>query len=243
MKRIVVYSSLLVCSFLIAFLGSATAATLNLPAIDRGFFSTTGGSAPYYAGYVVGDSRPGGSSDFSAADFRNFFVFDLASVALPIESADLALYMPAIPLFFGGLYFNGYDSDDPSETYELHDVFTPIDTLINATGGPAMHTDLGDGAIYGSRVIAPADNGTIVQMKLSPVAIANMNNTHGYFAIGGKLTTLDDFPNTELLFMFTDTGDPLTELRLTLVPELSSLAVISIAAVLLSGSRLRKWRD
>lgn len=239
MKRIVVRSSLLVCSFLIALLGSATAATLNLPAIDRGFYSTTGGHLPHYTNYVVGDSRPGGSSDFSAADFRNFFVFDLASVPLPIESADLALYMPPIPLFVGGIYFNGFYSNDPSETYELHDVITPIDILINATGGAATHTDLGDGAIYGTRIITPADNRTIVQMKLSPVAIANMNSTHGYFAIGGKLTTLDDLPNVEVAFGFTDVGDPLTELRLTLVPEPTCLALFSIAAVMLGGGRLK----
>jgi hypothetical protein len=103
----------------------------------------TGNHQPETHNYFVGDRFGVGR------DFRNFFVFDLAGVTQPIASAKLALFVPILPE-------PGYESPDPSENYELHDVVTPFATLLDGTGGVAAHADLGSGVVYGSRTMTAA---------------------------------------------------------------------------------------
>ncbi|WP_287115948.1 hypothetical protein, partial [Microcystis sp. M_OC_Ca_00000000_C217Col] len=58
------------------------------------------------------------------------------------------------PIISAQLKVNTYDynSPQPSETYELRDVTTAVPTLTaGGSGLTAIYTDLGDGAIYGSR--------------------------------------------------------------------------------------------
>jgi hypothetical protein len=61
---------------------------------DRGWYLPTGYHDPPNLNYIVGDNR--GRSDCvpCANDYRNFFVFNLASVPKPIASATLELEVP-----------------------------------------------------------------------------------------------------------------------------------------------------
>lgn len=230
MKRKVVCVILLACLFLHVVTSLASAATLNLPAIDRGWYNIGAKHTPSNTNYVVGGSQGNNPNDPAYVEIRNFFVFDLASVTSPVVSAKLALSLPS----------DGYVSGDPSETYELHDVATSLVPLLNGTGGIAAFTDLGDGAVYGSRTFTRADVGTIVEIPLSAAAITAMNNSHSRFAIGGKLTTIDGSPTDEKIFAWTNYGSShITELRLTLIPEPTCIALFSMAAMMLGNSGRR----
>jgi hypothetical protein len=179
--------------------------------------------------YFVGDN-------LSNKDTRNFFVFNLAGVTQPIASATLALYVPGAPGDIGP----GYESPDPSETYELHDVVTPIASLVGNTGGVAAYNDLGSGVVYGSRTMTAADNGSVVEISLNPSAIAALNSSDGLFGIGGSITTLDELMNSEHTFAYTEADTNVAQLRLTLVPEPSALALLGLGVIGLFGYRQRK---
>jgi hypothetical protein len=195
----------------------------------RGWYAETGQNFPGTFNYFVGDSRARNCT-ICAADSRNFFVFDLAGVSQPIASAKLALHVPP----------SGYTSRDPSENYELHDVVTPIESLLDGTGGVAAHTDLGSGIVYGSRTMTAADQGSVIEIELNSSAIAVLNSSHSLFGIGGSLTTLDGVANSEGTFGFTSLSTDLVQLRLTLVPEPSTLLLLLIAGSSLLGYRKAK---
>lgn len=205
----------------------ASAGTMVINYTSRGFYYSSGTAIPS-GSYVAGDDR--GDSNFSFSnDIRSYFVFDLSSVALPIESAKLALSQPA----------NGFSSADPSESYELHDVVSPVSQLMFGVPGVAVHTDLGTGVVYGSRTITAADNGTVVEIELNAAAINALNSSHSLFAFGGSITTLDNVANNEYAFGFTFRGTEIIELQLTVVPEPSTLLLLGIVAINLLGNRRR----
>src|SRR5262249_51241355 len=143
----------------------------------RGWYSETGvHSVPMNVNYGVGDTHGPNCQTTCFSDARNFFVFDLSGISQTIVSAQLQLDVPA----------GGYDSPDPSENYELHDVTIPIATLLDGTGGIAAHTDLGGGVVYGNYLASFADViARKVDIPLNSSAIAAMNATHGLFGIGG----------------------------------------------------------
>jgi len=199
--------------------------------MDRGWYTPSGNHIPINQSYFVGDIR-GSLCGFCEDDYRDFFVFDLAGVTQSIESATLALYVPGAASDRGP----GYGSQDVSENYELHDVVTPIATLLAGTGGVAAHTDLGTGVVYGSRTMTAADNATVIEIPLNSSAIAAMNLTHGQFAIGGSITTLDNVANNEYTFGGTSNLE-MTQLRLTLVPEPANLFLLATGAIVLSTRR------
>jgi hypothetical protein len=187
--------------------------------------------------YVVGDNR--GENPLSFADHRNYFVFDLAGISQPIASAKLALFVPSTATRPGP----GYDSSDPSENYELHDVVTSLTSLIDGTAGVAAYTDLGSGVVYGSRSMTAADQESVIEINLNSAAISALDAATGLIAIGGSITTLDGLANNEFVFGWTDylpEVSDLSELRLTLVPEPSALTLLGIALLALCAGRRRK---
>jgi hypothetical protein len=205
---------------------SESAQTVVIPPTNRAWFSETGFHSLFLStgNYVTGDLIGGHSN------YRNVFVFDLTELSQPILSAQLALTVPVA----------GYGSPDSSENYELHDVVTPIATLQTADG-IAVWNDLGTGVVYGSRTMTAADIGTVVEIELNSSAVAAMNATHGPFGFGGSLTTLDNLKNDEYVFGHTGSGQSLAQLRITYVPEPSSvlLCLAAIFAILMRRSRSR----
>lgn len=218
--------------------GLVSAQTVVINYTDSGWYLPTGLHRPSNINYIVGDNR-GPSCNDCSNDVRNFFVFNLSSVSQPIESAKLALYIYKLIPNTGT--DDGYKSGDPSENYELHDVVTSLSSLIAGTGGVAAHNDLGTGVVYGSRTMTAADIGSVVEITLNSNAIFALNATHGLFGIGGSITTLDSLPNDEYTFGHShENGIPRPELRLTLVPEPSTLLLLGIAAISLLRYRNAK---
>ncbi|MFM6607094.1 MAG: hypothetical protein ACKPH3_23985, partial [Dolichospermum sp.] len=130
--------------------------TITLNAADTGWYSSTGFHDPTNTNYIVGD----GSSSLYPL-YRNWFTFNLPTLTAPIISAQLKVNT-----------FE-YTSLDASETYELRDVTTAVPTLTaGGSGLTAIYADLGDGAIYGSRIYSDADDTQFRTTELNPAAIS-----------------------------------------------------------------------
>lgn len=150
---------------------------------------------------------------------RNYFVFDLAPVTESISAARLKIENPVTS--FG----SGYVSPDPTETFAVSDVTTPVVELQRRnTGRTDIYADLGSGAAYGQQVVSGADNGGFVEIALNATAVAALNAASGgVFALGGAVTTLRPASVLEHVFAYTSAsqngGQPgLVELVLTVGP-------------------------
>lgn len=238
MRRMTANASVLI-TLLIGLFGSswASAQTVLLSATNRGFYDNSGNRSfqSATANYSAGDARGLPPAPLVSNDLRNFFVFNLSSVSQPIASAQLELYMPGPPAAPG--WINSTSSG--SEGYELYDVVRPLANLLDGTGGLANHADLGSGVVYGSRAITPDDMGTVVIIPLNASAISALQGATDLFGFGGAVTTLDGTASTELVFTNTGTLLPIltTELRLTVVPEPSTLLLLGISVISLLAHR------
>ena len=147
----------------------------------------------------------------SGNEARNFFVFDRPQEVGRIDAAALSLFQPS----------NGWANDvgDP-ETYQVYEVTTPVDIL--TTRGkrqPEVFQDLGDGPVYGERVISRTDGNSNIIVPLNQTAIQAITSGEGPIAIGGALTTLNENRNdSEATFGFTQrpAGRKLSETQLIL---------------------------
>lgn len=122
-------------------------------------------------------------------DYRNYFMFNISPLAGQIvSSASLRVYNPS-----GGIFFV-----NPTETYQLYDVTTQLDTVRFATNSTFIWNDLGNGDQYGSVALSSADNNSWVEITLNANAINAINNPIGElflsatnpsptFALGGIL--------------------------------------------------------
>ena len=222
MRRYIACATTLSTLYLLLLSPLVSAQTVVISSTGSGWYNEAGFRGEL--NYVVGDLK--GSCELCGRDYRNYFVFDLSSVVTPIASAKLTLSVPNLPPPNGV----GYSSPDPSENYELHDVVTPLASLLNGSGGVAAHADLGSGIVYGSRTMTAADIGKIVEIELNTAGVAALNSASGQIGIGGSLTTLDGLVSDEYTFAFSGSTTDIRELRLTLVPEPSSF-LVCLAAI------------
>jgi hypothetical protein len=235
-------------SLILVLCSSSSAQTVVLTYTNRGSYDAEGvgpfgGGGNPDGGYIVGDLRdPGGSHACypgCSAEYRSFLVFDMSSVTQLITSAQLELSVAGPgggSLYSGAGFFSGAGS----ENFELHDVITPIETLLNRTDKIGTHADLGNGVVYGNRTMTAADQGTVVSIELNSSAIAALNAATGLFAMGGSLTTLDSFANYEIVFASSGGVANVTRLRLTVIPEPSTFLLLAIGAISLLGRRKAK---
>lgn len=172
--------------------GDTRSTVLN--AVDSGWWTHLGSHNANNPNYIAGREN--------GLEFNNFFVFNLAGINEPIASATLVAT--------NGLASRGpgYRSPDPSETYTLFDVSTPISALTTSGNGQTtIFDDLGTGISYGSRDITAADNSRPVPIALNDAGIAALNAALGsQVALGGAVTTLARQARFEQVFAFT--GNP-----------------------------------
>ena len=155
--------------------GSLRSEPITLTAIDQGHYRADGGhDAESDSALTVTGSHQD--------DGRSFFVFDLSSISNNITGATLNFFPP------GAGTCN--PCNNPTVDFLISAVSTPYSTLTanhsDASGIP-IFSDLGSGTPYGTF----SDNPYIVEpshsISLSPSAIADMNQTVGYFAVGVKV--------------------------------------------------------
>jgi hypothetical protein len=149
----------------------ARAATITLNAVDYGLYNELGQHVASSQGYVAGYD--------GYYVYRNWFVFDLASVSGTIVSASLRLQT-----YYVNFYQHGTD------TYTLFDVTTPIASLIaGGTGLVGTFNDLGSGTTYGNRTYTYSDEFNVRDTALQAAGLnALQAAVGGQFALGGALT-------------------------------------------------------
>lgn len=224
---------------------AARATTVTLTATDTGFVTIAGGSAkgdgtvsPATYNYSVGREEHflDGSltSGTGYMDRKNYFVFDLSSVTGPITSATLKVYMgPAVaPPFPAGEH--GYESLDPTETFELLETTDPgaalglITDLATLNAGPGfgafddpgdpgvivgatLFPVLGDGSlVLGGATVSAADDGTEVSIPITPGGLGYLDLfAGGTLVLAGELPSATDpspTPEAESQLIFGFTG-------------------------------------
>ena len=221
---------------LIGLLAAAPTEAATLNAVDSGWYTSAGSHTAVNDNYVVGE--------LSGVVYRNFFVFDLTGVSETITSASVLLYNPTNTT--PGL--RGYISPDPTETFGLFDVSTPIATLSasSASGsavGIGVFADLGTGVAFGEQVVSAADNGAVVSVALNASGIAALNAARGgLFDLGGALTTLGSVEDERVFGFSVALGNPdvrQLQFETAAVPEPSTLALLASAMVLAVRRRSR----
>jgi hypothetical protein len=176
------------------------AATVTLDPADRGWYmksnSDSGQHDPTKHNYLVGIY----TGDY-AAQFRNFFVFDLTGVAGRVIGAELVVNTLEI---VGG-----------DQTYGLYDVATPVASLTaGGSNQDAIFTDLGNGAIYGSQIIPQSlSDPTLafnrrVEIPLNAAFVSAANAAGGLFAIGGALMLNQGPAGDRYVFGYGDVAPP-----------------------------------
>jgi len=137
---------------------------------NQGWWSATDSNNPGNDNYVVGEGEGHLDNDFFAFDLREFTGGALSaslSITSPYESGDGWVGLPV--------------------TYFLHDVSTPVGTLVYTDGtSAAIYTDLGTGKLYASVPLAAYVSPLVIDLNSD--AIFDINNAAGgYFAVGGTL--------------------------------------------------------
>ncbi len=195
--------------------------------MDSGWYDRAGSHQPsntnYAAGYLGTDNQ----------GYHNFFVFDLSGITVPIVSAELRIFNPE----------SGYSSPDPSETYVVSDVSTPIPILLaGGSGLSEIFEDLGSGVSYASRPMSADDNGTLVTIGLNAAAVTDLNSARGLFAFGGSVSTLSPRTNVDEAVFVGSLTPARRELVVTLVPEPGTLALLGTGGLGLLGCGWRRRR-
>jgi PKD domain/RTX calcium-binding nonapeptide repeat (4 copies) len=170
--------------------GGAGATTLTLNATDSGWWDSTGFHSSTNKNYVAGQNTPSQLA-------RDYFVFNLAGVSQTITGAQVRLTNPA----------GGYVSPDPTETYAVFDVSTPLGALqASGSGQLGIYNDLGTGTNFATRTFSAADNGQLVAIPLNASGVAALDAARGgSVAVGGALTSI---AGTATQFVFAFTGAP-----------------------------------
>ncbi len=179
--------------------GGSGSATLTLNWTDSGWWNSTGSHDAGNKNYVSGQ--------ISGNQYHDYFVFDLSGVNQAITGATLQLTNPP----------GGYSSPDPTETYSLFDVSTPVAALRDSgSGQTGIFSDLGSGVSFGSQTVSAANNNSTVSVALNAAGVAALNAARGGLAaVGGAVTTLSGQAD-QFVFGFTGPSNDTRQLVLNL---------------------------
>lgn len=218
----------------------ASAALINTT--ERGWYNSTGFHDPLNSNYITGFEAFG-------AEYRNFLVFDLSSVSGTVVAAQLQLFNPISPPANGP----GYVSPNPTETYNLYDVSTPIATLTaGGSGLTSVFNDLGTGTVLGTATVSAADNGQYVNINLNAAGLAAVNAAlGGQLAIGGALNFGVPQNSDRFVFSWTNFNEPADgntradlitrQIDPTVVPAPAGL-LLGLLGVVPAGALVRRRR-
>ncbi len=178
---------------LISLTGSAQAGqTLN--AGDRGWYDYTGIHFVNNQNYWVG-------WDTQYA-YRDWFLFDIPDIPGLYTTATLRLFNPG-PISTGQATA-GYNSNDPTETFELRSFSGSIATLVNGTGGITAYNQLGSGTVFATRTVSNADDDSYLNITLNSSAMSAINAAQGgQFVIAGRLSTVAAGLTEEVMFSYS----------------------------------------
>lgn len=232
-------------ALLVSLMHSAPAATYTIPTADpfsRGWYDGTGFHSPapsYNDNYFAG---------CNGEEFRNFFIFTLPVLAPgeSISGVSLALYAPPSD----GSDIGGYNSPDPTETYQLFSIDGTSNAALRAggTGLTGIFADLGTGISYSAgTVMSPASRGTDVIIPLNAAFLAYaMTNLGGEVSLGGAVTSLNpmNLEETEGVFGYSG-GGVLNQTRLIIdtVPEPSATALLVLGGAFYMRRRSLRTRE
>jgi hypothetical protein len=184
--------------------------TVTLNFVDSGWWDSTGFRDINFGGqnYIVGQ--------YAGLEYRDFFVFNLSGITDPIIGAQLRVFEPS----------GGRSSPDPTDTYSLFDVSTPIPTLRGSgTGQVQIFNDLGTGVDLGSHVVSNSDNGQVVPIDFNDDGLSYLNAARGgQVALGGAITTIVGSGDR---YIFGGTGDPSNTRQLVLDIQPAGASVVA----------------
>jgi hypothetical protein len=160
----------------------------GLVATSTGFYNQAGTRSSN--GFATGWYAANGGNEL-----RNYLIFDLSVIDGMIGSAVLRLST-------GPDAQDPYTSADPSETYKLFHIATPVATLTN-NGGTAAFADLGAGFVYGELVATNSQVEHVVNIPLNENGVNFLREYSEPVALGGAITTLAKGATNEHLFNST----------------------------------------
>ncbi len=187
-----------------------TTACLNLPTVDVEVLALAKGSYGASGGHLADNPVLGQYLDGSTVrgPYRNYFAYDLRrpQPAPVLNNQDLVVAGELIT-YNKSLPKNGIDGfvSDGTDTLTLvlHRAAwmsgAGMAALIAGTGGAAAYVDLGDGPVYAHHVASSAHNGVQFNIRLSEMAIRDLNRANAgpaddagrlLFAVGGAISPL-----------------------------------------------------
>jgi len=185
-----------------------------------------------YTGWYDNSGLHGSANPNYAAGlfYHDFFVFDLSTVPSgTVIGATLQVFNPT----------DGYSSANPSQSFDVGSVSTPISTLVaSAVGAASIFADLSAGTLYGSQSVSAADSGQWVNISLNSGFRTTIEPLlgSGQIALGGYLGE----PDYAYIFAASNEGTPANLiLEVTAVPEPSTLALAAFGAASLLAYRRR----
>jgi hypothetical protein len=156
---------------------TTTTGTFNVPVLTSGWVDNTGKTLAGNANYIVG-------SCCGAANYNDFFTFNLSGVTGTVESAQLML--------------NSYSVTNDGLTFNLHQVSTSpvtLDGLVanGGTGNVGIYNDLGSGSIIGTAVFNVADSNTMKGVSFNSAGLGLLQSGEGSeFAVGGSMVPVPE---------------------------------------------------
>lgn len=217
--------SALVLLAMTVFVTSSQAAIVN--AFDRGWWDDAGGHSSGNKNTFTGQDGTG------TEQFNSFFSFNLAAVGGTVTGGTLKLELEA---YFG---------PDSSEAFTVFDVGTSIATL-NASGSGQLgiFNDLQSGNVYGSGIGTAAQVGSVLNITLSPQAIADINAAGGgLFAVGVHVNQISLPSGSEGLRWSGGSESRVHQLDLqtAIVPEPATVtvALLGLGALVLNRRKVR----
>lgn len=158
---------------------------MTFDAIHRGWFAESGAHSAQQQNTATGLAGDVGL-------LRAFFVFDFSALTDHVRGATLKLELEA------------YLSPRASETFVVSSVKVPA-CAMNTTYGPGaasgrtIFEQLGKGVAYGQATVVASDVGRLIEVVLSPEAVADMQAAAGErFAVGIWLTDIDHSSNNTI---------------------------------------------